>query len=252
MGKRGRSAQTFGASTIVWVSFTQLAAAGIGGYLAGRLRGRWESTPGDEVYFRDTAHGFLAWALATLVTAALLTHTITAILSGGAQAGAAVAGGVASTAAPAITAAAQKDNGSRETSGYFIDSLFRKDTSSTPGAGGPSPANEERATSSAEVTRIFVTGLSNGTLPPQDAKYVGQIVAQRTGLAQADAEKRVTETFGRMQAKAKEVEGAARAAADKARKASAYGALWLFVSLLIGAFCGSFAATIGGRHRDRF
>ena len=248
----GVSAQTFGASTIVWVSFTQLAAAGIGGYLAGRLRGRWESTPGDEVYFRDTAHGFLAWALATLVTAALLTHTITAILSGGAQAGAAVAGGVASTAAPAITAAAQKDNGSRETSGYFIDSLFRKDTSSTPGAGGPSPANEERAASTAEVTRIFVNGLSTGTLPRQDAKYVGQIVAQRTGLAQADAEKRVTETFGRMQAKAKEVEGAARAAADKARKASAYGALWLFVSLLIGAFCGSFAATIGGRHRDRF
>ena len=67
---RGASAATFGASTIVWLTFVQLAASAVGGYLAGRLRTRWASTHVDEVYFRDTAHGFLAWAVATLAVAA--------------------------------------------------------------------------------------------------------------------------------------------------------------------------------------
>ena len=95
-----------------------------------------------------------------------------------------------------------------------------------------------------------MNGISAGSLPPEDARYVGQLVAQRTGLSQEQAEKRVTETFNRMQAKAKEAETAARDTADKARKASAYTSLWLFLSLLIGAFTASFAATYGGRQRD--
>jgi len=44
---------------------------------------------------------------------------------------------------------------------------------------------------------------------------------------------------------------AARAVADKALKPSAYSALWLFVSLLTGAFVASLAATFGGRHIER-
>ena len=73
----GRGA--FGWSTILWITFTQLAASALGGYLAGRLRARWVATDGDEVYFRDTAHGFVAWAVATLVTAATLTSAIGSI-----------------------------------------------------------------------------------------------------------------------------------------------------------------------------
>ena len=96
----------------------------------------------------------------------------------------------------------------------------------------------------------MLNGLSTGTLSPEDTSYVGQVVAQRAGISQADAEKRVTDTFAKMQAKAKDAETAARDAADKARKASAYGALWLFVSMLIGAFVASLAATYGGRRRD--
>ena len=87
-------------------------------------------------------------------------------------------------------------------------------------------------------------------LPEDDLRYVGQIVAQRTGLSAADAEKRVANVHAKAQAKVRDAEIAARAAADKARKASAYGALWLFVSLLIGAFVASLAATYGGRRRD--
>ena len=86
-------------------------------------------------------------------------------------------------------------------------------------------------------------------LLPEDVRYLGQLVSQRTGLSQADAEKRVTTAYARLQANLKDAEAAARQAADTARKASAYSALWLFISLLVGAFCASLAATYGGRQR---
>ena len=103
-----------------------------------------------------------------------------------------------------------------------------------------------------EVNRIVINGLASGTMAPDDRKYVAQLISQRTGLPQADAEKRIANGFARIQNKAKEAEVSARDTADKARKASAYAALWLFVSLLIGAFCASLAATYGGRRRDLF
>jgi hypothetical protein len=223
----------------------------MGGYLAGRLRTRWIGTHTDEVYFRDTAHGFLAWAVATIMTAALLTSAIGSIVGGSAKAGAAVAGGMASTAVaaagPAASAVARADGPN-----YFVDSLFRRDMSASPAAGTQAVPPAEMGRSSAEVARILANGMSAGTLSADDTKYVGQLVAQQTGLPQADAEKRVTDTFGRMQAKAKDAEAAARDAADKARKASAYAALWIFISLLAGAFVASWTATYGGRRRDLF
>ncbi len=250
---QGATAGTFGVSTIVWITFTQLAAAGMGGYLAGRLRTRWLMTHADEVYFRDTAHGFLAWGVATLVTAAMLTSAISAIVGGGAQAAAPVAGAAATTAAAAMGPAAgggARSEGLAAGSNYFVESLFRKDmsapaTSPTAGAGEP-------GRSIGEVGRIFVNGMSSGALSSEDTKYVGQVVAQQTGVPQAEAEKRVTDAFGRVQVKAREAEATAREAADKARKTSSYAALWLFVSLLAGAFVASLAATHGGRRRDLF
>ena len=261
----GVSAATFGVSAILWVTLTQLLASGLGGYLAGRLRTRWVGAHVDEVYFRDTAHGFLAWAVAALASAALLTSVIGSIVSGGVQAGASVAGGVAGTATAAAAGGAAaagsemaKSDSVSGPMGYFVDSLFRKDinaaanTSALPGSGAMPGATLEpiSAGSASEVTRIFMNTLRTGPLPAEDIRYVGQVVAQRTGLTQQDAEKRVSDTYARMQAKLRDAETAARDAADKARKASAYAALWLFISLLIGAFVASLAATYGGRQRD--
>jgi hypothetical protein len=65
--REGISGQAFGVSAILWITFTSLVASALGGYLTGRLRTRWLSVHTDEVYFRDTAHGFLAWGLATLM-----------------------------------------------------------------------------------------------------------------------------------------------------------------------------------------
>ena len=257
----GVSATTFGVSTILWLTLTQLLASALGGYLAGRLRTKWTEVHTDEVYFRDTAHGFLAWAVASLATAALLTSVIGSILSGGVQAGASMVGGVASTASSALKSAAASARTEQANDGgpmgYFIDSLFRRDAAAAaPSAGTTGSAMStdaiERASGkdTAEVGRIFMNVSRSEPLPPEDVRYVGQIVAQRTGLSQQDAEKRVADVYAKAQAKVRDAEVAAREAADKARKASAYSALWLFVSLLVGAFVASLAATFGGRRRD--
>ena len=103
----------------------------------------------------------------------------------------------------------------------------------------------------AEVAHIFMNSIHNQPLPLEDIRYVGQVVSLRTGLTQAEAEKRVEDTYARVQAKLRDAEIAAKAATDKARNASAYVALWLFISLLIGAFVASLAATVGGRQRDQ-
>ena len=248
----GVSATAFGISTIIWITLTQLVASGMGGYLAGRLRTKWVSVHTDEVYFRDTAHGFLAWAIASLATAALLTSVIGSIVSGGIQAGATVAGGAASTAVAAAAsggAEAAKTDADSGPMGYFVDSLFRRDANAATGtttAIGVAP----QTNSAPEVNRIFMTTVRMGPMATEDVRYVGQLVAQRTGLTQQEAEKRVTDTYARMQTKLRDIETAAREAADKARTASAYAALWLFISLLIGAFVASLSATYGGRSRD--
>lgn len=240
----GASGKALGLGGIVWVVFMQLAASALGGYIAGRLRTKWVSLHTEEVVFRDTAHGFLAWAVATLFTAALLTSTVSTIVSGGVQAGAQVAGGAASAAAAGGAAAGSDASKSGDSGpmGYLVDSLFRGPK------GSKSASSPEQAT--AEAARIFTNAITTGKLPEEDARYAGQLVAQRTGLSQAEAEKRVNETFNQVQTKLKEAQTKAREAADAARKASAAAALFLVISLLIGAFVASYAAIIGGRQRD--
>lgn len=265
---RGASAAAVGIAAILWLTFTQLTSSAMGGYLAGRLRTRWAGLHTDEVYFRDTAHGFLAWAVATLLTAALLTSAVSSILGAGAKAGAVVAGGATTAATAAgVSGAANAAEDSDASSGpmsYFVDSLFRKDANQSANPAGGAPAGAASASASAssgpqqdtmaittsEVSRIFMNSLRAGSLPPEDAAYLGQAVAQRTGLSQQDAQKRVTDTFAKTQAAIDDAKTKARQAADAARKATSYASLWLVVSMLIGAFSASLSAIYGGRRRD--
>lgn len=173
----GISAERFGMSTIIWLTITQLLSSALGGYLAGRLRTKWVDVHNDEVYFRDTAHGFLAWAVASLATAILLTSVIASILSGGAS---------------------------------------------------------------------VVSGVSNSATIA--AMSVDQ--TQTSDLSQREIEQRVSDIYSRIQGELKESEIANREAAEVARKASAYAALWIFLALLVGAFASSLAATYGGKQRD--
>ena len=234
----GVSAKGLGISTIVWLAATQIIASGMGGYIAGRLRVKWANMHGDEVYFRDTAHGFLAWCVATLVTAVLVVGSVSSVISGGVQAGASVAGGAASAMTQAAGSAAANTDSNQY--GYYIDSLFRDDR----------PASVSDDAAHGAVARIFAQSLANGQLSAEDRTYLAQLVAQRTNLTQADAERRVDEIYARTQKALADAKLKAQQAADTAAKVAAWTSLWMFIALLIGAFFASLAATFGGRRRD--
>ena len=251
---RGASAETLGVGAIVWLLIVAIAASGIGGYLAGRLRIKWAATHVDEVYFRDTAHGFLSWSIATLATAALLATTVGSIVGTTAEVGGAAVGATA-TAATGGLASAMKSQGTPA----MADADYSSDACSgrqRPAAGASAPAASPTmgaaagSGNNAEAGKIFARGLRSGALAPDDASYLAQMVAQRTGMSTDDALKRVNDSYAKAQSAIAAAQDKAKEAADKARKAAAYASLWLFVSLLLGAFTASLAATFGGRQRD--
>jgi len=241
-------------STIVWVTFVQLLASVLGGYLAGRLRTRWVTVHTNEVYFRDTAHGFLAWAVATLLMATLLSSAIGTAVATTVKAGGEVAKSAAAMAgAGAASAATSDDKGDTNPVGYFVDSLFRPSDAASANPAPVAPTNAAHSPApdrSAEVTRIFANALESGQLGESDQRYLGQLVASNTGMTPAEAEQRVTDTFTRLKQNLEQAKARAKQVADDARKASAALALWLVVSLFVGAFVASLAATFGGRLRD--
>lgn len=247
------NATAIGVSTIAWLAFMQLAASGIGGYMAGRLRVKWSAVHTDEVHFRDTAHGLLAWAVATLLTVGLLAGGTRAVLSGAIDAGSGVAAAVSPVAAAGAGAAGAKagEGGGANPLDYFSDMLLR--AAPAPAASAAPAATEPGvmlAEQRMEIGKIFASSLSTGSLSADDRAYLGQVVARRTGLSQAEAEARVDAVYGRAAKAAADAKAAAQQAADTARKAGAHTALWMFVALLLGAFVASLAATFGGRQRD--
>jgi hypothetical protein len=245
----GASAETIGVSTIVWITLVSLIASALGGYMAGRLRTRWHGTKCDEIYFRDTAHGFLAWALSTLLMATLLTSAVSSLVSGTAKVGAAAVGGAAATAG----VVASDDDTSGAPSDYLMDRLFRSTssantTSLTADGNRVAPPRFRGVSKEArkEAAQIFITGLKNDGLADDDKRYLAQVVARETNITESEAQQRIDQLYSTL-AKAKQD---AKEAADKAASAAAYAALWMFISLLAGAFVASLAATRGGRCRD--
>ncbi|HBM3154313.1 TPA: hypothetical protein LVM03_005153, partial [Klebsiella oxytoca] len=134
----GLAAGTVGIVAIAWLTFTQIVASGMGGYLAGRLRTKWVDTHTNEIYFRDTAHGFLTWAVALLVSAVLLTTTVSSLIGGSAKVIGSVAGGATATAMS--NAGDESSVLSKSSMEYFTRSLFRS-TASAPADNGGLPAN---------------------------------------------------------------------------------------------------------------
>lgn len=202
----GVSASSVSTAAIIWLIVIQIAASGLGGYLAGRLRTKWTAIHTDEVYFRDTTHGLLVWAVALVITAAFLGSAATTMVGGmprGTEMG-----------APANT--------------YFVDMLFR----------GAVPKADDSAVR-AEAATILANTLRRGDASAADRIYLAELVSAKTGLSENVAAQRVSDVIGQ-----------ARQAADAARKATGRLLLWTFLALLIGAFCASYAATIGGRQRD--
>lgn len=237
----GASGSTLAVGSIIWLFFTQIIAYGVAGYITGRLRTKWTDAASDEIYFRDTAHGFLVWALSAVVGLVLLGSTVASIVSGTAKAGATLAGAGAS-AVTAVAGQAAQAGADHVSLDYFTDVLLRPNDPTVPPGQG-----EARQ----EVSRILTRSIAAGELSDADQAYLVKLVAQRTGLDEATAQQRLTQVQEQAKQATQEAEQKAREAADAARKAAAAFSLWAFASLLIGAFIASFAATIGGRARDR-
>jgi hypothetical protein len=226
---QGVSSTTFSVGAGVFLIVVAMLSSTVGGYLAGRLRVRWAGVHQDEVYFRDTAHGLLSWAFATVLSATVLGGAVTHILAG------ASAGSIPAGAAAATNSAASGPTD------VYVDRLLRADASPTAAAtGAPQVNTGDAAGTRAELTRILAPGLRKGVdVSAADRAYAARVVAVRTGLSQTDAEKRVNDTIAE-----------AKKAADDARKAAAKLSLWLAASMLAGALASILAATEGGLLRD--
>jgi hypothetical protein len=231
------SVTTFGVLAAAWFIAVQLFASGVGGYLAGRLRTRWARVHTDEVFFRDTAHGLLVWAVGAVIAATLLAWAASSAASGAARLAGAATEAVGSATGQAAGQAASTVG---DPTAYFSDMLWRSDH----------PAQGDQAAATAEAGRIMSRALYNGDLPAADKTYLAQLVASRTGMSQPDAEKRVTDVFTQAKNAKEQAAQKAKEAADAARKTGVYVALWAFISLLVGAFSASYMATVGGRQRD--
>lgn len=232
------SLEAIGWTTVVWLILVQWLSAGFGGYLTGRLRTKWVGVHTDEVFFRDTAHGFLSWALATLLVVGLLGSVISS--AAGTVASATASAASAAGAAGIASASSTQDEGAGFSVNYFADAILRPADPATP----PAVQSDERVT--AEVSRIFVNGAIRGEMPADDRAYLDRVVASRTGLSEADAKVRVDQTLANIETAKTE----AQEAVDTAKQAATAMALAGAVSLMIGAFIASVAAALGGRQRD--
>jgi hypothetical protein len=225
------SATAFTVVAGVWLIVMQWLSSALGGYITGRLRTKWVRIHTHEVFFRDTAHGLLTWALASVIGAMILASAGSSFLGTGTRAVATVAAGAAQGAGAAAGPMAQEQ-------AYGVDSLYR---------GEKPEAAASRGAVRAETTRIFARGLANGgTMPAADRDYLTTTVADRTGLSHDDAQKRVDEVI----AQEKAAEAKVRQAADTARKSAAAFAIFTAISMLVGAFIACAAAAFGGSLRD--
>jgi hypothetical protein len=225
---QGVSATTFHVAAGVYLVCVALLASTVGGYLAGRLRTKWPGVHDDEIYFRDTAHGLVTWALATVLTASVLGGATTHILAG------ASAGSV-----PAATNAS------------YLDILLRSNSGGTAAQAGPaagSPAQPgaiagqpgDRQATRGELGRLLAPAtVRGGELSAADRTYAAKLISARTGLSEADAEKRVSDVVTQ-----------AKQTADETRKATATLMLWMAGAMLAGAVAAMLGATEGGLLRD--
>jgi hypothetical protein len=154
---RGATAVAVTAMTGVWLVVIQWAASLLGGYMTGRLRTRWHGTHTHEVFFRDTAHGLVMWAVSTVLVAALVT-----------------AAGLG-----AVKAAAGAADGPMA---YEIDTLLRSN-SATDSTGAANLRDQ--------VAHILTRDAAKGAVSDADKTYLRDLIAARVGITPADAQARV-------------------------------------------------------------
>jgi hypothetical protein len=197
----------------LYLLLAALVSYGFGAYIAGRLRTRFGAGQASDIEFNDGLHGLLVWGLATLLAA----FTALAV----AQLGPRLA--APSGASPSTSVAGEN------IIAFDLDRLFRGDRR---------PAGDMNLVR-AEAARILLTVSSHRGMLAEDRAHLVRLVSANTGLAAADADKRVTE-----------VAASAKDNINRARRAGAILAFMVAAAALVGAAVAWFASTAGGRHRD--
>jgi hypothetical protein len=190
-----------------------LLSFGLGGYIAGRIRTSLAENSTEEVENRDGLHGLAAWALAVVM-------------------GAALAGLIGASAInrPSVPTTSANSSAAEPILSYELDRLFRS---------ARRPANVDLNSERAEAGRILLTSSSHEGVSADDRTYLIQQVAATTGLAAADAERRVDNVIA-----------SSRTALARSRRSTIILAFSLAAALLLGAVAAWAAASAGGRHRD--
>jgi hypothetical protein len=147
---------------LIWVALVQALACAMGGYLAGRLRTKWVAVHTHEVFFRDTAHGFLVWAVGLVISAFFLSSVVLAVTK---------------------DILVSHPEGRHD---YFVDSLLRSE---------PPTVDRNDGEFRAEAREILATAVRQTDTPPQDRSYLAGMVSARTGLNRQQAEARVDQTL---------------------------------------------------------
>jgi hypothetical protein len=233
----GVSAKAFAITTAIWLIVMQWVSSGFGGYITGRLRTRWTGTHTHEVFFRDTAHGLVMWAVATVLVAATLTASLFSAVGSGTRAVAGVASGVAPGVGSAAASSDDNKSGMDRLS-YTVDKLFR--------GAGPAGDGQGSIDPRVEAAHIVANAWATGAVPDADRNYLAELVAARTGVSPAEARTRVDDFV----ASVLDAQTKAKADADTARKTAAEVAIYTALSMLVGAFIASVSAALGGRLRD--
>jgi hypothetical protein len=230
----GLSAKVIASLAVFWAMAQQIGSIMIGGYVAGRMRSRWHES-GHEAEFRDGLHGALVWAVGVLISAFLVFAT-------------------AGTAADVAGKAASSVAGSTNATDTVIDTLLRPTSTAqaAPPAGSPPAAGAAAAPTRprvanapsgdetrAEISRILTSSVARGSITPENRTQLAQLVSQRAGIPQAEAERRVDQAVND-----------ARAAADKARRAAILTGFVTAAALILSLAAGWWAAMRGGHHRD--
>ena len=238
----GLSAKVIASLAVFWAMTQQIGSIMVGGYVAGRMRSRWHE-PGDEAEFRDGLHGALVWAVGVLLSALLVFMTAGVAANAGANIAGKAAGSLASTTDPMDS---------------VLDTMLRSTSTaqaaapSSPAASAPSPGSTATNTARpraanapggddtrAEISRLLASSVAAGSITNENRTHLAQLVAQRTGLPQNEAERRVDDAVN-----------AARAAADKARRAAILTGFVTAAGLILSLAAGWWAAMRGGHHRD--
>jgi hypothetical protein len=207
------------ASAALWILsglYLILQAAlsfGVGGYIAGRTNVGLAALDTAEIEQRDGLHGLAAWALAVVLGVALAAFI-----------------GSATLTRPNSNGSSARTSAAEPLLSYEIDRLFRPLRRA---------ANVDLLQERAEAGRILLTSSSHSGMSSEDRSYLAQLVAANTGLAGAEAEKRVDAAIATSQA-----------SIAKSRRSSVILAFSVAAAILLGAMIAVAAASVGGSHRD--